>query len=101
MKLNDNKIVIIDRMKSIFKLARGEFVAYVNKKCVGNVCRPEMLEGSYLLCKYISQIFIHGEVGRAFLVAIIVPNFGLLHDWLKETNEVKMTEIVKAYINRM
>jgi long-chain acyl-CoA synthetase len=89
MKLRDSKIMIIDRKKSIFKLARGEFVAYVVIIVfLVTLPSPEMLENSYLLCRYISQIFLHGEVGRSFLVAIIVPNFGVLRDWMKEQNMV-------------
>ena len=52
---------LIDRKKSIFKLAQGEFIA------------PEKVENIYSMSKYVSLIFLYGDSLRNYCIAIIVP----------------------------
>ena len=70
------QVNIIDRKKSIFKLAQGEFVA------------PEKIEnifetGSCL----IDQVYVYGSIWRESLVALIVPHEGGLEKWWNDNME--------------
>jgi len=53
---------IIDRVKEIFKLSQGEYIA------------PSKLESLYSKSKYITQICVYGDSRHSYLIAIIVPN---------------------------
>ena len=57
-----NALKIVDRVKNIFKLQQGEFVS------------PEKIENIYSRCKYISQIFIHGNSLKSYLICIVHPD---------------------------
>ena len=65
-----NAIRIIDRVKNIFKLQQGEYVA------------PEKLENVLSDSPYVEQIFVHGESLQNYLIAIIVPNKGKVIEFL-------------------
>ena len=56
-----NAFKIIDRVKNMFKLQQGEYVA------------PEKIENKLAKCKYIEQIFIYGDSLQNYLVGILVP----------------------------
>ena len=58
-----NAMKIVDRVKNIFKLQQGEYVS------------PEKIENIYSNCKYIEQIFIHGNSLKSYLVCIVYPKF--------------------------
>jgi len=80
--LPDGTIRIIDRVKNIFKLSHGEYIA------------PEKIENSYLQSQYIQQIYVHGESIKSCLIAVVVPSENLL-TWAKEHNKpVDMSKLV-------
>ncbi len=56
-----NALKIIDRVKNIFKLTHGEYVA------------PEKLENILIKAKYVAQIFVHGESLENVLIAVVYP----------------------------
>lgn len=55
-------LMVIDRMRSIFKLSQGEYVA------------ADLISEIYQSVHLVDQIFIYGDSTRSFLVAIVVPN---------------------------
>jgi len=61
MILSNGSVKIVDRIKNIFKLAQGEYIA------------PEKLENVYCKNTYVNQIFVHGESEESTLVAIVYP----------------------------
>jgi len=67
-----NAIRIIDRVKNIFKLQQGEYVA------------PEKIENILSDSSYIEQIFVHGDSLQNYLIAIIVPNKAQIVEFLKK-----------------
>jgi long-chain acyl-CoA synthetase len=56
-----NAMKIIDRVKNIFKMQQGEYIS------------PEKIENIYLNCKYIEQIFVHGNSLKSYLICIAYP----------------------------
>ena len=58
----DGYMIVVDRMRSIFKLSQGEYVA------------AEVLTQIYDNVPIVDQSFIYGDSQRTYLVAIIVPN---------------------------
>ena len=75
-----NAMKIIDRVKNIFKMQQGEYIS------------PEKIENIYLNCKYIEQIFVHGNSLKSYLICIAYPkkddiiNF-FKNKGIKEINE--------------
>jgi long-chain acyl-CoA synthetase len=61
-KVVDGYLKVVDRLRSIFKLSQGEYVA------------AEMVTQAYADCKYIQQLFVYGDSGRSCLVGIVVVN---------------------------
>ena len=66
-----NAIMIIDRVKNMFKLQQGEYIA------------PEKIENILVKNKYIEQLFIYGDGLENYLVGIIVPNKNEVIEFLK------------------
>ena len=61
MIMKGNALVIVDRVKNIFKLSQGEYIV------------PEKLERIYEQSIYIQSIFIYGDSLQNNIVAIIYP----------------------------
>jgi long-chain acyl-CoA synthetase len=57
----DNSLVIVDRLRSIFKLSQGEYVA------------GDLIASFFEVGNLIEHCYVHGDASRAFLVAIVVP----------------------------
>ncbi|VDM16424.1 unnamed protein product [Hydatigera taeniaeformis] len=57
-----NRLKIVDRLKHIFKLSQGEYVA------------PEKVEQVYLQASLVCQVFVDGSPLRSYPVALIVPD---------------------------
>jgi long-chain acyl-CoA synthetase len=62
---------IIDRVKEIFKLSQGEYIA------------PSKLEGAYSKSKYVTYICVYGNSTKNNIIAIIYPNKVNLKNYVK------------------
>ncbi|MFH4975008.1 hypothetical protein AB6A40_001717 [Gnathostoma spinigerum] len=61
-KWTENGVLqIIDRVKNIFKLSQGEYIA------------PEKVENVYMQSRLVSQVFLHGESLKTCTIAVVVP----------------------------
>ena len=69
MILPNGAVKIVDRVKNIFKLAQGEYIA------------PEKLENIYVQCSLIAQLFIYGDSWQSFIVAVVVVDPEVLKKW--------------------
>ncbi|CAH8613787.1 unnamed protein product [Schistosoma mattheei] len=92
----EGSLKIVDRLKSIFKLAQGEYVA------------PEKVETVYKCCKLVSQIFVDGNSKQNYPVAIVVPDFtelrsclnnaGVLHCSKLSDHELSQNKVVNKFV---
>eukprot|EP01125_Pyxidicula_operculata_P000454 TRINITY_DN10483_c0_g1_i1.p1 TRINITY_DN10483_c0_g1~~TRINITY_DN10483_c0_g1_i1.p1 ORF type:complete len:661 (-),score=182.25 TRINITY_DN10483_c0_g1_i1:265-2247(-) len=97
--LPNGTLRIIDRLKNIFKLAQGEYVA------------AEYLETVYLRSQYVMQIFVYGDSFKNYLVAVAVPDpdtvlplaaaNGIKGDINEIVNNKKLKEIIFADLNKV
>lgn len=75
---NLNKgLKIIDRVKEIFKLSQGEYIA------------PSKLESLYIKSSYISQVCIYGNSEKAFIIAICVINKTNVAEFLVQSGVIE------------
>jgi long-chain acyl-CoA synthetase len=58
----NGSLKIVDRVKNIFKLSQGEYIA------------PEKVENVYAQVKGVTEAFVYGDSLQAFTVGIIVPD---------------------------
>lgn len=65
---------IVDRVKNIFKLQQGEYVA------------PEKIENIYVRSKYVAQAFVYGNSYKSSIVGVVVPEETVLYEWAKANN---------------
>ena len=73
---NGNAIKIIDRVKNLFKLSQGEFVA------------PDKIQNILVNSKYTLQIFLYGESQYNYCVALVYPKLNECIKFLKENKKL-------------
>lgn len=66
----DNSLVVVDRMRSIFKLSQGEYVA------------GDLLAQYFEAAELVSSIFVFGDSTRQCLVGIVLPDKGAVGRFL-------------------
>ncbi|MCQ2820753.1 MAG: AMP-binding protein [archaeon] len=66
-----NAIRIVDRVKNMFKLSQGEYIA------------PEKLENVLMASRFVSQLCIVGNPLESYIVAILVPRIDTLIEYFK------------------
>ena len=76
--------MIVDRMKSIFKLSQSEYIA------------AELLTQTYELTKIINQIFIYGDSTRFCLVAVVIQKMEEVAAFMKK-DKISQEEYENAY----
>ncbi|CAL1288040.1 unnamed protein product [Larinioides sclopetarius] len=92
MWLPNGTLKLIDRKKNIMKLSQGEYVAL------------DRIETVYSASPYISQIYVHGDSLKSFLVAVVIPSKEFVLLRCKEIfenktwNEICGTPMVKQLI---
>jgi long-chain acyl-CoA synthetase len=66
----DGRLIIIDRIKNMFKLSQGEFIS------------PEQIEAVYTKHELIQTVLAYGDPMRSSVVGIIHPDLSQLSQWL-------------------
>jgi long-chain acyl-CoA synthetase len=108
------RLIIIDRVKNLFKLAQGEYIA---PEKIENIVRnyssfvskySSQLNMQYAKHDMVAQAFVYGNSLKAALVGIIVPEKEKLEKWAaeKQMNQTfeelcKMDEVNKHYLKQL
>ena len=75
---------VVDRVKNIFKLQQGEYIA------------PEKIETVYVRSKYVAQTFIYGNSYKSSLVSVVVPEESVVAEYAKQNGlEPNLAELCK------
>ncbi|CAF4033654.1 unnamed protein product [Adineta steineri] len=90
---------IIDRVKHIFKLSQGKYIA------------PERLEDVYIRSQWIAQIFVDGISTEETVVAIVIPDEDYIRKHFKSTTNAttlaewckdeKLKKIILSDLNQL
>ncbi|BFZ03707.1 hypothetical protein BsWGS_06746 [Bradybaena similaris] len=67
--LPNGTLKIVDRIKHIFKLSQGEYIA------------PEKIENVYRASPFIAQCFVDGDSLKSHIMAVVVPDIIYLSKW--------------------
>lgn len=83
----ENRLVIIDRLKNIFKLSQGEYIA------------PEKIEGTYQKHEMIAQAYVHGDSMQSHLVGIMVPDETSIMRWASKHSKFKAMTLEEVCVS--
>ena len=82
----NGSVKIIDRVKNLFKLSQGEYIA------------PEKLENIFIKSEWIGQIWIYGDSLRDHIISFVVLDLDRIKKYCKDTgkeNTAALTEDVE------
>ena len=71
--VKDGELYLKERIKDLFKTSNGKYIA------------PQMIESKLLVDKFVEQIAIIADE-RKFVSALIVPEFHMLEEYVKDNN---------------
>uniref|UniRef100_A0A3B0MF87 Long-chain-fatty-acid--coa ligase, putative n=1 Tax=Theileria annulata TaxID=5874 RepID=A0A3B0MF87_THEAN len=77
--MENGSVKVIDRIKQVFKLSQGEYVA------------PEFVESALNSCIYIAQSYVVGNSDENYPLAVVVPDEEALKNWKKNNGMTKST----------
>lgn len=85
-EIGPDQLIYVDRRNNVLKLAQAEFVAV------------QRLEGLFSSSPLISQTFIYGTSTRSFLLAVLVPDAGMVRQMGLEGNETALRAALRDAI---
>lgn len=85
--LPNGALKIVDRVKNIFKLSYGEYVA------------PEKLENVYIQSEWVEQVWIYGDPMHDYILAFVACAEGRIKKWCKESGKTFEEETKEALMS--